>query len=241
MSKTKTHQYQSALAKYCTTGELTDIPGINTKHIHHYRRLVVNNVYDSVSSAYPLTLNLLGKERFDAVFHDFFSSQPLQNPQIWKMPKEFMVYIHHKRLDILEEYRVLKQLLEFEWLEIEVYMMADIPFPKPTKPDVYLLNPEFRLMKLDYPIHIKPAKGITKEDKADYFVSLHRHPFSGNVHFTNLSIPFVDVLEHLSVEPLTRNEIYTVLSKYGNPKEIEQVLTPFLDKGIASGLINLSH
>lgn len=240
MSKTKTHQYQSALAKYCTTGELSDIPGINTKHIHHYRRLVVNNVYDSVSSAYPLTLNLLGKERFDDVFHDFFSSAPLQNPQIWMMPKEFMIYIHHKKSDLLEEFHVLRQLLEFEWLEIEVYMMADISFPKSNIPNVYLLNPEMRLMKLDYPIHLKPSKGIIKEDRGDYFVSLHRHPQSGNVHFTNLSVPFVDVLEHLSVKPLTRNDIYTVLSKYGKPKEIEQVLEPFLEKGLSGGLIKLT-
>lgn len=239
MSKTKTHLYQSALAEYCKTGEFSmDIPGINTKHIHHYRRLVVNNVFDSVSSAYPLTVNLFGEERFNEVFHEFFSSQPLMDPQIWMMPKEFMTYIQTKRPDLLEEYPVLDHLLMFEWLEIEVYMMEDIPFPK-SEENTYVLNPEIRLIKLDYPIHLKPTKQITLEDKGDYFVSLHRHPESGNVHFTNLSVPFVDLLEHLSQLPMTREGMENVLGKYGSVEDVNQVLPQFLDKSIKTSLIKL--
>lgn len=240
MSKTKTHQYQSALAKYCTTGTLTeDIPGINTKHIHHYRRLVVNNVYDSVSSAYPLTVNYLGTTKFDEVFHVFFSTEPLMDPQIWMMPKEFMVYIQNKRADLLEEYPALDHLLLFEWLEIEVYMMKDISFPETSVSDVYILNPEIRLVKLDFPVHLKPTLQITEADRGNYFVSLHRHPESGNVHFTNLSIPFVDVLEHLQAHALSKEEICTVLSKYGSEQEIDKALTPFLKNGLESCLVKL--
>lgn len=240
MSKTNTHLYQSALAEYCKTGEFTmDIPGINTKHIHHYRRLVVNNVLDSVSSAYPLTVNLFGEERFNEIFHAFFSSQPLMDPQIWMMPKEFMTYIQTKRPDLLEEYPVLDHLLMFEWLEIEVYMMEDIPFPK-SEGKAYVLNPEIRLIKLDYPVHLKPTKQITLEDKGDYFVSLHRHPESGNVHFTNLSVPFVDLLEHLSQLPMTREEMEHVLGKYGSVEDINQVLPPFLERAIKQVLIKVN-
>ncbi len=238
MSKTKTHQYQSALAKYCTTGEWTeDIPGINKKHIHHYRRLVVNNVYDSISSAYPLAVNYLGTEKFDEVFHAFFGSQPLMDPQIWMMPKEFMVYIQNKRSDLLDEYPVLDHLLLFEWLEIEVYMMKDISFPETSASDVYILNPEIRLIKLDFPIHLKPTLQITEADRGNYFVSIHRHPESGNVHFTNLSIPFVDVLEHLREDPISKQGIRTVLSKYGSDEEIDQALVPFLKNGVESCLV----
>jgi len=241
MSKTKTHQYQAALAKYCTTGEWSsEIPGINKKHIHHYRRLVVNNVLDSITSAYPLTVNLLGEDQFNIVFHAFFSSQPLMDPQIWMMPKAFMLYIQSKRPDLLEEYPVLDHLLLFEWLEIEVYMMPDIPWVKPENQDLYILNPELQIIKLDYPLHLKPTKQITIEDKGDYFVSLHRHPESGNVHFTNLSIPFVDVLEHLRDTPMTRVQIETVLSKYGSQEEIEQALVPFLDVSLERSLIQLN-
>lgn len=237
MSKTKTHEYQSALAHYCKTGDLKEIPGINKRHIHHYRRLVVNNVYDSISSAYPLTMNLLGDELFKNVFDDFFKTEPLQHPQIWMMPKAFMEYIHHKRKDLLKEYIVLEQLLEFEWLEIEVYMMADISLPKTNKQKVYILNPEIRLMKLDFPIHLKQANRITPNEMADYFVGLHRHPQSGNVHFTNLSVPFVDLLEHCSAQPLTIDELQNVLSKYGSTDIINEVLPPFLKTSLESGLL----
>jgi len=210
----KTFQYQTDLANYCKTGDYISIPGVNEKNIKHYRRLVFNNVYDSITSAYPITKKLFGKKKWKKVVNRFFSSQKIQSPQIWYMPKEFKDYVISNENKLLNKYAFLEDLLQFEWLEIEVFMMPDETIEYLTETNLYYLNPEIRLIKTKYPIHLKKAKNITEEDKGNYFISLHRNKETGAVEFTNLSIPFVDVLENLMEKPLTENAILNILQKY---------------------------
>ncbi|MDX1828345.1 MAG: putative DNA-binding domain-containing protein [Lutibacter sp.] len=210
----KTFQYQTDLANYCKTGDYISIPGVNEKNIKHYRRLVFNNVYDSITSAYPITKKLFGKKKWKKVVNRFFSSQKIQSSQIWYMPKEFKDYVISHENKLLNKYAFLADLLQFEWLEIEVFMMPDEIIEYLTETNLYYINPEIRLIKTTYPIHLKKAKNITEEDKGNYFISLHRNKETGAVEFTNLSIPFVDVLENLMEKPLTENAILNILQKY---------------------------
>jgi hypothetical protein len=119
-----------------------------------------------------------------------------------------------EELKLLTNYSFLPDLLQFEWLEIEVFMMPDEPIAFSSVANLYYINPEIRLIKVDYPIHLKKAKKITEHDKGNYFISLHRNRETGVVEFTNLSIPFVDVLENLLDKPLKQNSILNILQKY---------------------------
>jgi len=213
-SSPKTFQYQTDFANYCKTGDYISIPGVNEKNIKHYRRLVFNNIYDSISSAYPITKKLFGKKRWKKVVHQFFSSQKIKSAQIWYMPKEFKDYVISNEKDLLNKYVFLADLLQFEWLEIEVFMMPDEAVEFLTDSNLYYINPEIRIIGVKYPIHLKKAKNITKHDQGDYFISLHRNKETGAVEFTNLSIPFVDVLENLIEKPLVEKSILNILQKY---------------------------
>jgi len=213
-SSVKTFQYQIDFANYCKTGDYNSIPGVNEKNVKHYRRLVFNNVNDSLSSAYPITKKLFGEEKWKKTVNNFFSSRKIQSPQIWYMPKEFKDYVISLEKDLLNEYVFLSDLLQFEWLEIEVFMMPDEGLKFHSDANLYYINPEIRLIGVEYPVHLKEAKNITEQDKGNYFISLHRNRDTGSVEFTNLSIPFVDVLENLIDTPLTKKAILNVLKKY---------------------------
>ena len=90
-------------------------------------------------------------------------------------------------------------------------MMPDETIAYLAETDLYYINPEIRLIKTKYPIHLKKAKNITEEDKGNYFIALHRNKETGAVEFTNLSIPFV---ENLMEKPLAENAILNILQKY---------------------------
>ena len=227
MLLTKTQQYQTNLATFCRTGNYEAIPGVIEKNVHHYRRLVFNNVIDSISSAFPLTKKLIGKKKWKKLVNRFFSSHNIQSPQIWYMPKEFMEYVLKFETELIAKYAFLGDLLLFEWLEIEVFMMMDIPLNFQNKKNLYYLNPEIRLIKVSYPIHLKNANLITKQDLGNYFISIHRNKESGVVEFTNLTIPFVDVLENLMVKPLPKTEILTILKKYASEKDVKNAFLTF--------------
>lgn len=218
MPLNKTFTYQKQLASFCKTGEQINIPG-TSKHVQYYRKLIFNNIYDSLSSAYPITKKLLGKNKWVKLVNRFFSTEKITTPQLWYMPKEFKFYTikNEKKLQI--KYPFLADLLTFEWEEIEVFMMPDIPKKIINTPHLYFVNPETKLLKVSYPVHLKKAETISEKDKGIYFIAIHRNPVDGNVEFSNLSIPFVDLLEQLLQNPKTEEELLIILQKYVSLEE----------------------
>ena len=56
----------------------------------------------------------------------------------------------------------LDDLLYFEWMEIEVHTMPDRPFPDYVKEgnvleDRLAFNPEYEIIRMDYPVHLYPG------------------------------------------------------------------------------------
>ena len=237
MLATKTHNNITSFANYCRTGNYNTIDRVIEKNMTHYRRLVFNNILDSLTAAYPLTKKLLKRKEWEKLVNRFLGSHDIQNPQIWMMPKEFKEYVICDEKKLMTTYPFLENLLELEWLEIEVFMMPDIALENPSNPNLYYLNPEIRIIKVEYPVHLKRAKEITIEDKRTYFISIHRNQISGSVHFTNLSIPFVDVLENLLEHPLSEKDIVTLLKKYADDATATKAFQQFTSQSITNHLI----
>jgi len=240
----KTHRNQSALANYCRTGILEDIPGIKTENIGHYRRLVYNVVEDMLQSAFPLSHKLLKKKKWHALVNDFFSSHACQSPQVWYMPKEFYEYLEQTRPEMLNQYPVLLELLWFEWLEVELFMMEDREVNYTTNgnfnKDALVLNPEIYFQHFEFPVHLKKAKEITAADKGNYYLCVHRIPESGDVRFTDLSPGLVRLLELLSQKPQTLPILITGLCEelqIEQTNEIKNMCQDFIAMALASRLI----
>ncbi|MFC2101833.1 DUF2063 domain-containing protein [Bacteroidota bacterium] len=206
-----TRAYQTNLASYCRTGNYIPIPGVNEEHVKHYRRLVYNVIDDTLKSAYPLTVNLLTPKEWSDTVQRFFQEHPCQSPQVWTMPKEFYTYLDETQPKLLKKYPFLLELIWFEWLEVELYMMPDKESEFVAKgeldADLLVINPEHTLQSFSYPIHLKNAKYITLTDKGTYFLAMHRLPESGKVEFTDLSLFLVRMLEILGEQPMNVDDL----------------------------------
>jgi len=199
--KTETYEHQSQFARYCRDGKPVKLPGTTEGRLPHYRRLVFNVVKDSLESAYPIAHSFIKPEDWEEMAYRFFNEHDSQTPQIWKLPFEFYEFAIEQ--DFATQYRIpfLNELLHFEWLEIEVFMMENLPFPTYQEngnwlTDSICFNPEYRLVKLEYPVHIKKPAQIASE-KGDYFLLIFREKETGHVQFVNLSVLFTYLLEHL--------------------------------------------
>lgn len=240
----QTYRNQSALASYCRTGILEDIQGINTENVTHYRRMVFNVIDDMLQSAFPLSHQLLKAREWQMLTHDFFSNHACQSPQVWYMPREFHEYLEQTRPEILNKYPVLMELLWFEWLEVELFMMEDHKIDYKTngnpEQDLMVLNPEIHFQHFKFPVHLKKAKKITTTAKGDYYLCMHRMPESGDISFTDLSPAFVRLLELLAEKPQTAaaitDRLYAEL-KIEQTTEITAMCQDFILVAIASRLI----
>ncbi len=244
-----TYKQQSDLAHFCRTGELAESVIVRPDRVNHYRRLVYNIVDDSLESAFPLTRNLLTDEQWDTLVQNFFATHKCQSAQIWEMPKEFYNYFKETESSVKNLYSQLEDLLLFEWMEIEVFMMEDIEFPQVVKEgnilsDTLSVNPEFKIFRVSYPVHLKIAKDITQDDKGKYYILLFREKETGKVQFIDLSAVYVLIIENIA-KGLKLKDILTEIATHLKLDSMEVLfdnVEPFIEmlkkKGFILGFYN---
>ncbi|GAB4315841.1 MAG: hypothetical protein Kow00127_07090 [Bacteroidales bacterium] len=240
--ETYTFRQQYDLAQYCRTGVLNPGLQVNQRHVHHYNRLVRNVVFDALGSAFPLTLDLLDSDEWNSLVDQFWSSHKAATPQIWKLPDEFRKWVEQQQHPLTEKHPFLNELLYFEWLEIELYMMEDLNWPDHTPADDLfnnhlVVNPEHKLIRLNWPVHLKNPNTITTRDKKDWFVLIYREPDTGKVRFIDLA-PMTALLTEQIIAGHTAAGVLSALIEAGiqNTPD-EKAVTGFLSDLQMSGFI----
>lgn len=201
--KEETYLQQASLANYCRDGVTPeDLININKDNLYQYRRLVANIVSDIIETAYPITKSFLPDDVWEDLVYNYFIEHKCQTPQVWRMPLEFYNYALEKKLQEKLNVPFLNDLLYFEWLELEVHTMEDIDYPASKEEgdwmnDVIAINPEHRLIKLEYPVHTTAPGQELIDKKGDYFLLIYREKESGNVQFVDLSMFYTYILENI--------------------------------------------
>lgn len=242
LSEVSTFTAQSDLGKYCRTGQNEPQTSIQ-EHTFHYRRLVFNVVKDTLKRAFPLTRKLIGKKRWKKSVAHFFETHACQTPQVWRLPEEFAAFYQEAVFPFKRDFPMLKELLTYEWLEIEVFMMEDETIPEFVSPDqphsgVFVPNPEIRIQALSYPIHKKEVTSLTEADAGQYFVSVHRDHYTKQVRFNDISYPFVEVLLHMHEQATDKQTMLELLAKYEpDPEKVIKAADDFLAFALKENLI----
>ncbi|MEO8762164.1 MAG: putative DNA-binding domain-containing protein [Bacteroidia bacterium] len=200
-----TKTIQSKLADYCRTGELTLTTEVNQKHVRHYRRLVYNIIDDMLQSAFPIFYEFADTEMWDEIVNTFFSTHACQTPHVWKVPGEFYQYACDKNLKEKYDLPFLDDLLLFEWIELDIHTMKDEEFPAfkidgNWNEDVLVVNPEYRILSVKYPVHTTAPINIKKENEGQYFILMYREPKKGSVQFLDISVLYALTIEKIEEE-----------------------------------------
>ncbi|MCB2221877.1 MAG: DNA-binding domain-containing protein [Bacteroidetes bacterium] len=239
-----TQQQQSDLAGYCRTNELHEDLQVRRERVHHYRRLVFNVVNDSLQSAFPLTKNLLEDKIWDQLVHQFFSAYKPQSPQVWKMPGEFYEWFSESEQPLRGEFPFIDELLQFEWMEVVLFMMEDIPYPESQKEGNWMdstiaTNPEFRIIQTNYPVHLRKAATIQDADKGDYFILMFREKDTGRIQFMDLSPFFAVVVDNIAHGADLRSVLLALQEQMPQTSllELQENTIPLLEKLKDKGFI----
>lgn len=216
MLSSDTKNIQKKLADYTRTGKLSEIPGIHTGHVKHYRRLVFNIIKNNIFQAFPIATEVIGKRKFTQMIDEFFSIHDVQTSQVWLLPGEFCEFANTYKWN--EKYAMpwLSDLLLFEWIEIMIHTKPDGSIPKIKLSGNIMLsqlviNPDYKIIKLSYPVHMMPVKEAGNK-KGNYYLLIFRNPDSGKVHFINLSILHASLIENMSEDRESLNQILPKLA-----------------------------
>jgi len=166
-----------------------------------YRDLILSTVDNALIKAYPMTYHLLDTSDWDRLVTEFFASHPQPFPSFWKMPKGLCDFVRERSWGIQLNFPYLSDLVQFEWIEIEVYMMPDCekqevsPYGDLMQDDL-VVNPEHRFQTYFYPV-FQQCPLPQEISIGEYHLFCYRHPKTGQVHFISLSRFYRAVLERL--------------------------------------------
>jgi len=244
--KPHTKELQSKLAGYCRTGELALGDEVNQKHVHHYRRLVYNIIDDILENAFPIFFEYAGDEMWDGMVHDFFSKHDCQTPQVWKLAGEFYEYACKENWKTKYEIPFLEDLLLFEWIEMDIHTMKDEAFPAykiggDHEKDAIALNPEYRIVSTQYPVHTTAPVNLDEKTRGQYFILIFRQPETGSVQFLDISVLHalaIEKIEEGKTLPAIIDELQTVFSLPDKKATMAHLLTFLKDlskKGFVLG------
>lgn len=196
-----TQHIQEAVAKYCISGEIIELPNTSIERLSNYKRLVNNILIDTIESAYPITVANIEDEIWDVWVQQFIQNHNCQTPIIWQLPFEFYQFVVENYFQEQYQLPILNELLYFEWLEIEMFMMEDAPLDNfktdgNIEYDNIYLNPESQIIQLNYPLHkFIPKEAI--ELKGNYFVLIFRELTEKILQFVQVSPIHVWLIEYL--------------------------------------------
>ncbi len=131
------------------------------KAIALYQDLIFHRFYEVLSNAYPIFSQNISDEKFKEMVQEFLEFGA-KNEYIWKMPKEFKKFLCSNKK--YKNIKYLKDLLWFEWIEIELFMQnyKNLKKSRFSWRDKYILNKNARMKKMDYKIHFQ---NLDKKEK----------------------------------------------------------------------------
>lgn len=198
-------------SQFCRTGKLPASFEKYSERIGIYHSLVRDKVARVLERAFPLTHHLLQEKQWNKVVDHFLEKEDFSSPFLWKLSETFVHFVQKNRWSELFAIPYLDDLVHFEWLEIEIYMMPDQPKKSFVREGeilegVLYVNPESQIFSYSYPVFEK--KDLPRVmDKGTYFLLGFRHPLSGEAHFISLSPFFRWVIEMLHHVPLTGRKV----------------------------------
>lgn len=195
-------RYQREMVRFCLTKKSYNIPGISShERVAVYRDLIFGGFQDALARAYPIAKRVLGKNIWDDLISTFVSSHPCPSPQLWQMPRELLNFVENSEWKAAE-FPYLRDLLEFEWVEIEVGMMPEIELPsfkKSVDPwnEAIIINPVHQVSALMYPVFRMSIEELKNSSQVSgrYFLLTYRDITTDIVKYCELSPLVLNVLD----------------------------------------------
>ena len=214
-----------------------------------YEELFFNNICGFINNCFPVAKSLFTNDEWLTLSRSFFCDWRCHTPYFSEIPKEFVHYIqqgqHH-----LSHYLWLCELVEYEWLELEVDTSNAVPLarhllhntatsnkatnntatnnkattPEKTNTNTQLYaNPTLRNRSFEWPVHRICPEFIPVTPEAT-FLAVYRDT-NHRVQFMAMNAITYALLEIIISKPCTAQNALGQLAQAINHPEPAQILT----------------
>ncbi|CAI8820644.1 DUF2063 domain-containing protein [Pseudomonas sp. IT-347P] len=136
-------QQQQALTRYLRDPEQQSPPAdMNMARVNVYRDLVFNNVSQLLSGTFPVSIRIIGEQRWGLLVRGFLRDWRAQTPKFGEIAETFLDYLATQP-QVLREGEwpaFLLELAHYEWVEM-VLQQSDAQTLPPSDPALLLERP----------------------------------------------------------------------------------------------------
>jgi uncharacterized protein len=123
-----------------------------------YREIVFNNILNSVTTCFPVCVQVLGERDWEKLVRQFFSKHQATTPIFREIPQQFLQFLNMvKDLPIYDLPIFLGSLAHYEWVELAVATQQTETIKLSKNPDYLsekpILAPAHQLLTYDYAVH----------------------------------------------------------------------------------------
>lgn len=151
-------RYQIAFSAHLRDPQHNPAPlHVSAERIAVYEEIVFNNLFESVSTCFPVTQQVLGKELWLQLVRRFMHQHSANSPIFRDIPQEFLNYLQQANHSELPPF--LYSLCHYEWIELAVASSRASVNLEDINPDGNLLTeplmlePAMQILHYDYPVH----------------------------------------------------------------------------------------
>ncbi|HEX5034706.1 MAG TPA: putative DNA-binding domain-containing protein [bacterium] len=166
-----------------------------------YRELVTERMLDTLKNISPVARSLLSEKEWWVLFWAFLKKAPPKSEILRQLAGEFSAYLKARRHPLAKKYPYLGELLEYEYLEIE---MRFAPEDEARTPAGKLrLNPAHALASYRWPVHFisENFRESKKMPRGLYHLLLWRDPQTLEVKFMEVNGLIAALLRRLKRGP----------------------------------------
>lgn len=166
--------------------------------------------------AFPLTYQLLKKSGWEELIHAFLASYS-HSPYFWLLPKGLSLFVSENGWNEKTKIPYLSELIDLEWLEIEVYMLPALQCEGycahgDLMQDVLFVNPDYRMRRYTYPV-FSSDKGAAP---GRYDLFCFRSVKTKEVRFISLSPFYYQVMELITSQDCTGKDAIRKAAEVSN-------------------------
>lgn len=227
---------QQALTRYLRDPEYQSPPAdMNTARVNVYRDLVFNNVSQLLSGTFPVSIRIIGEQRWGLLVRGFLRDWRAQTPKFGEIAQTFLDYLASPP-QVLREGEwpaFLLELAHYEWVEM-ILQQSDgqaLPWTDPA----LLLERPLQISALAWPLaYVWPVHELDPDNQpaqppAQPTLLLVRRAADWRVKFSELSPLAWRLLQRITeCAPLTgRQQLQGLALEAGQPAS-----SSFMDNGL---------
>lgn len=178
-----------------------------------YRELVTERMVDTLKNISPVARGLLSDDEWWTLLWAYLKKSPPQSVILRELAGEFSRYLKTQRHPLSKKFPYLGELLEYEYLEIEMRFAPEDGAKTPA--GKLRINPAHVLKTYSWPVHFigEEFRDPKKMPRGEYHLLLWRDPESLDVKFMEVNGLVAELLSLLGQGPRAASTLLKAAAK----------------------------